>query len=198
MTKRNAFLFTILLALTGITTHARATETVAFDAAKFQARAMVAAHVDGELNWKVGDRASFTIDMSITKGTAEQFVREETATSFWVQTDIELQRFGKQKIEVLTNKTTGAIEQLLVNGRAQTPPDPSTLEVVETRNDHIRVAAGEFDCVYAKIRNTKDNSIEESWSNDTAVPMGGILKDIATAQVGNVTQELVSFSFKPR
>ncbi|RYZ76617.1 MAG: hypothetical protein EOP06_31135, partial [Proteobacteria bacterium] len=103
-----------------------------FDAQAFQAQAMVeAATAPTGLNWKVGDQADYKIAIGgFINGTSHNFVREETATSVWMQQDMDMGFMGKQKIEILMTKATGAIEKMLVNGKEETPPDASDAEVV--------------------------------------------------------------------
>lgn len=152
----------------------------------------------GPLDWRVGDRASYTIAAAVARGTAEQSVRQETSDGFWTLTEIDMGLLGRQKIEILYNKSTGAIRKLLVNGREQQPPDPSDLDVVESRFESVRVPAGEFDSVYSKMRNRRDGKIQEGWSNPQLVPIGGMIKAKGESTVGAVTQELRAFSFVPR
>lgn len=171
-----------------------------FDAQAFQAQAMVeAATAPTGLNWKVGDQADYKIAIGgFINGTSHNFVREETATSVWMQQDMDMGFMGKQKIEILMTKATGAIEKMLVNGKEETPPDASDAEVVEMKEDKVTVAAGTFECIYAKIKSKKDGSIQEAWINPQAVPMSGMLKALADSQFGKVTQELTKSSFAQR
>ncbi len=149
------------------------------------------------LNWKVGDRASYNLDMGgFIKGKSENSVREETATGFWMVQDVDLM-IQKQKIEALVNKTNGQIEKLLVNGQEQSLPKKDT-EIVEMKESSITVAAGSFECIYAKIRDKSDGKITEAWVNPKVVPMAGMLKAVADSQFGKVVQEVTSMQFAPR
>lgn len=170
---------------------------VSIDFAKLQAATMAEASTLG-LKWKVGDKATYSMNIGgFIKGTAVNFVREDNGTELWMQQDMDLGFMGKQKVEVLFDKATGQIKKLLANGQEQQIPSASDQEVVEMKEDKIRVTAGEFDCIYAKIKNTKDGSIQEAWINPQAVPMSGMLKALADSQFGKVTQELTSFQFAP-
>lgn len=157
------------------------------------------APVRGPLDWKTGDRAVYEISSGFAKGKAEQFVREESATALWTQTDVNMGFLGRQKIEIEYDRATGQIKTLWVNGRQQTPPDPTDMETIESRQERIRVPAGEFDSTFARMRSRKDGKVQEGWSNASAVPMGGMIKAKGEAPiVGAVTQELQSFAFAPR
>jgi len=146
------------------------------------------------LNWHVGDKASYALDIGgFMKGTSNNFVREDAGTAFWMEQDMVVSG-QSQKIEALVNKSTGQIEKLLLNGQPQDVPKSDT-EVLEMHEDHITVQAGTFDCVYAKIRDKSDQKITEAWLNPKVVPMSGILKAIGDSQYGKVTQEVTSMSF---
>lgn len=193
------FLGLIAAALVATASVAQADVSV-FDAQAFQANTMVAATAAPTgLNWKVGDQADYSISIGgFINGTSHNFVREETATSFWMQQDMDMGFMGKQKIEVLMTKATGAIEKLIVNGKEEAIPDASDSEVVEMKEDKVTVPAGTFDCIYAKIKSKKDGSIQEAWINPQAVPMAGMLKALADSQLGKVTQELQKATFAQR
>lgn len=194
MSKALSFLTAAVLA-TGLSVSGAnaATETI-FDVASFQQNAMIEAQYAG-LNWKVGDKANYSVKGGILNGKIAGFVREDTGTQLWVQQDAELGVFGKQKVEILFDKADGSIKKLLVNGKEETPPDPSRSEVIEVKEDKITTPAGTFECVYAKIKDKQSGEISEAWVNPSKVPMVGMLKTIAPSQIGQVTVLLQSFSF---
>jgi len=168
-----------------------------FDVSDLQTALSLQASMRAGLNWKVGDRASYKLDMAgFLKGTSNNYVREDTGTGFWIVQEIDLM-FQKQKVEILINKTTGRIERLLVNGQEQSVPQNET-EVLEMKEDRITVPAGTFDCIYAKIRDRSDGKISEAWINPKVVPMSGTLKAVADSQLGKVVQEVTSMQFAPR
>ncbi|MES2963740.1 MAG: hypothetical protein V4760_07595 [Bdellovibrionota bacterium] len=172
--------------------------SVGFDVAQLQARTLVEAQLTGGLNWKVGDQADYSVNIGgFIKGTSHNFVREDSGTELWMVQDMDLGFAGKQKIEVLFDKATGQIKKMLANGQEQQIPDNKDVEIVEMKEDHIKTTAGEFDCIYAKIKNTKDGSIQEAWMNPQAVPMSGLLKALADSQFGKVTQEITKFQRAP-
>jgi hypothetical protein len=167
------------------------------DVQSLQVAALVQANYFTGLEWKVGDTADYSIDMGgFIKGTSHNFVREETATGFWMQQDVDLM-IQKAKVEVLLNKSTGQIEKLLMNGQEQSIPK-NNIEIVEMKESRITVAAGTFDCIYAKIRDKGDGKISEAWINPQVVPMSGTLKAISESQFGKVVQEAKSMQFAPR
>lgn len=161
---------------------------------ELQTALTVQAHMRAGLNWHVGDKASYNIDLGgFIKGTSNNFVREDTGTGYWMVQDMDLM-IQKQKAEILINKSTGQIEKFLVNGQEQSIPKSDT-EIVEMKESHVTVPAGSFDCIYAKIRDKSENKITEAWINPQVVPMNGMLKALADSQFGKVTQEATSMQF---
>lgn len=154
--------------------------------------AKIAVSAPPGLNWKVGESTDFNLSGGFISGTMHSFVREEVPAGFWVQQDIDLGFMGKQKSEVLYDKNTGAVLELIVNGQKQDPPASGNVEVVETKQDRITVPKGTFDCMYAKIRDTKKNEEIQVWIAP-GVPMGGMIKTIAPSQMGEITLELTDF-----
>lgn len=177
----------------GIASQAKA--EVAIDVPALQQSFVTQAALAG-LNWKVGDKASYKLSIGgFINGTSDNYVREDVGTSLWMVQDMDMGFLGKQKIEILINKTNGQIEKLLVNGQEQKVPEAGKVEIVEMKESHIRVAAGEFDCVYVKVKDNSSGQIQEAWMNPQAVPMSGTLKSLGQSQLGQVTQELTSFQF---
>lgn len=144
------------------------------------------------LDWKVGDRADYSIDMGFIKGTMNSSVRSIGADGIWMDQNMDLGFAGKQKVETLIDQNTGAIKKMLVNGQEQQVPEPD-IEVVEVKEDRITVPAGTFDCIHARLRDKKENKETNAWVNPQLVPMSGLLKQIAPTQFGNVTVALTSF-----
>lgn len=184
-------------ALMTIAAAAPAHAEILIDVNAIEQAAMTEARLTG-LNWKVGDKASYKMSGGFINGTAENVVREETNNGFWMVQDMNLGAIGKQKIEILFNKNTGAVEKVLVNGKEEKLPAQGDVEIIETKEARIKVIAGEFDAIYAKVRTKSDNRTQEAWLNPQAVPMSGMLKVIAETQFGKITQELTSFKFAAR
>lgn len=148
------------------------------------------------LGWKVGDRAEYSIKAmgGFINGKMVTFVREETATEFWLQQDADLGFAGKQKIEILFNKANGQILKVLVNGKEEQLPKNNS-EIVEMTEDHVTVPAGTFACIHAKIKDKDNGQIQEAWINPKEIPISGLLKSIGQTQMGEVSNELTSFKF---
>lgn len=149
------------------------------------------------LKWKVGDKASYKMSGGLINGTAEMYVREDNGTEIWVQQDMNLGFLGQQKVEVLYDKATGQVKKILANGKEQQLPNQADIEVVETKEDRITVPAGTFDAIYAKVKDKKNNQIQEAWLNPKEVPINGLLKTISDGQMGKVSLELTARHFAP-
>jgi hypothetical protein len=144
-------------------------------------------------NWKVGDTSDYNMNGGIISGKMHMAVRELVAEGFWTQTDMDLGFVGKQKVEILYDKNTGAVLQLLVNGQKQTPPSAADQEVIDSKQTTVTVPKGTFPALYAKIKNKKNGEITEVWINMEAIPVGGLIKTIAPSQLGQITVELTNF-----
>lgn len=149
------------------------------------------------LKWKVNDTADYSLDAGFIQGTIHSFVRDDNGTEIWVQEDMDMGFAGKQKIEILFDKATGQVKKMLADGKEQTLPDASKMEVVDQKEDSVTVAAGTFKAIYIKIKNKDDGKIQEAWINPQEVPINGVVKVMADSQFGTVTQELTSKSFAP-
>lgn len=185
---------TIAAAMVAALVSAPAHADLMTDVAALQNATVIQAQTRAGLNWHVGDKADYKLDIGgFIQGTSHNFVREATDTGFWMEQDMAIAG-QNQKVEVLLNKSTGQIEKLLVNGQEQSIPK-SDQKVLEMHKDHITVAAGSFDCIYAKIQNQSDQKITEAWINPKVVPMSGILKALSDSEYGKVTEEATSMEF---
>ena len=172
--------------------NAKLIEQPILDYSKIQNSTMTEATLGG-LGWTVGDFADYSINAGIIKGTMHSFVREEITEGYWVQQDMDMGMFGKQKVEILFEGDTGQVLALLVNGEKQTIPDQGDMEVIDVQNTTITVKAGSFDCLYVKILNKKDNKESEAWINQDEIPIGGLIQQKAPSQMGEVVVELTKY-----
>lgn len=146
-----------------------------------------------DLNWKVGDSANYSLSGGVIQGTMTTLFREKTEEGFWVQQDMDLGFLGKQKVEILYNRSTGEVLKLIVNGKEETPPKGDDLEIIESKETSVTVPKGTFDCIYAKLRNKSDNSETEVWINPNLIPLGGLIKTVSQTQMGPLNVELTDF-----
>lgn len=144
------------------------------------------------LDWKVGDSASYNIDMGFIKGSMVSAVRSIGNDGIWMTQDMDLGFAGKQKVESLIDPNTGEVKKMLVNGKEQSVPKQD-IEVIEVKEDRITVPAGAFDCIHARLKDKSNNNEINAWINPQLIPMSGMLKQIAPSQFGNVTVELKSY-----
>ena len=170
------------------------TATDIIDYKALQSAVMSDAKVNQGLDWKVGDTADYKLKAGFINGTVHSFVREILEAGIWMQQDMDLGFAGKQKVEILFDKLTGQVLEILANGEKQTPPSADDFEVIEFKEAQVTVPAGSFRCVYAKILNKKDNKESEAWMNPQEIPMSGTIKQTAPTQVGKMVMELTAFN----
>ncbi len=157
----------------------------------FQKQVAVEAGINAMLDWKVGEQASYNLDAGFIQGTMVMKVREEITEGFWLDQDISV--MGQAiKAEILIDKNTGEILQLIVNGQKQEIPKQN-VEIVETKEAEITVPKGTFKCIYARIKDLDSGDESELWINPQVVPIMGMIKTIQPSQMGTVTLELTDF-----
>lgn len=148
------------------------------------------------LKWKIGDAADYNISAGFFSGTVHAYVREDNGTEIWVQQDMSISG-SNQKVEIQFDKASGQVLKVLADGKEQTLPDASQMEIVDQKEDSVTVPAGTFKAIYVKIKNKSDGKIQEAWINPQDVPMNGMIKVLADSPFGKVTQELTAKSFAP-
>lgn len=144
------------------------------------------------LQWKVGDENDYTIALGFLRGTMIAKVTSITADGIWMSQDIDLASAGKQKVESLIDENTGETKKLIVNGKEE-PVPKSDFEVVEAVNDTVKVPAGTFPCLRAKLKDKGTNEIVQMWVNQAQIPLSGMIKTIQPTQLGDATISLVRF-----
>lgn len=144
------------------------------------------------IDWKVGDNASYNIDMGFIKGTMVSSVRSVGAEGIWMDQNMDLGFAGKQQVQTLIDQNTGEVKKMLVNGKEQQVPKQD-IEIISAVEDHITVPAGAFDCIHATIKDKSNNEEINAWINPQQIPMSGMLKQVQPSQFGQVTIELKSF-----
>ncbi|MCB0411010.1 MAG: hypothetical protein KDD22_00695, partial [Bdellovibrionales bacterium] len=135
-----------------------------------------------QLDWKVGDRADYLVDMGFLKGTLVMHVREWVAEGPWIEQNIEMMG-QKQKVEILFDKNDGSIITMIVNGQKQEVPKNNS-EIEDMKEAKVTVPAGTFDCIYVKIKDLDKNQSSEAWINPQLIPIAGMLQQKAPSQFG--------------
>lgn len=143
------------------------------------------------LNWTVGDNANYNMDMGFLKGTMTMSVASVSADEIWMNQDMDLGGFGKQKAEILIDANTGAVKKMIVNGQEQQIPEQD-MELIEIITDTVTVPAGTFECQHIRLKDNKSGGEVKVWSN-AEVALAGMVKTIQPGQFGDVTLELTSF-----
>lgn len=143
------------------------------------------------LNWKVGDTASYNLNMGFIQGTMVMTATSITTDEIWMTQDMDLGFMGKQKMETLLDANTGAVKKVLVNGKEQQLPEQD-MELIEIIDDTVTVPAGQFECQLVRLKDNKSGGEVKMWSNAT-VALAGMVKTVQPGQFGEVTLELTSF-----
>jgi len=144
-------------------------------------------------DFKVGDKADYKLNMGgFIQGTMAMEVKAVAADEVTLAQSVAIMG-QNQNCEMVLNPNTGETKSLVCEGKAQEIPDQSGMEVVDMKEDKITVPAGTFECLYIKVKQTKDNSIVEQWANPKLIPVTGMIKSIMPSQLGKVTVELTAF-----
>lgn len=147
-------------------------------------------------NFVKGDAADYKLNMGgFINGTMKMSVADVGADGVWIHQDMDLGFAGKQNIQELIDPNTGEIKKMIVNGKEQAPPEPGDVEVIDSKEDTIRVPAGTFTCFYIKAKVTQDGKVSnvEQWIDLKDIPVMGLVKTVMDSQLGPVTIELTSF-----
>ena len=142
-------------------------------------------------NWKEGDQATYNLKAGFISGKMIMGVKTVAADTLVITQDMDLGFAGKQACEITMNPNTGETKSFICNGQAQDPNAGGAIELIEQKEDTVKVPAGTFVCVYIKAK--QGENIIQQWINPKEVPVMGLVKTLAPSQLGEVSVELVSF-----
>lgn len=146
------------------------------------------------LKFVVGDQADYKLNMGgFINGSMTMTVKSVNATEAVIAQDMDLGFAGKQNCEMTLDPNTGASKKFVCNGKEQDMGNQGDIEVVDTKEDTVKVPAGTFTCLYIKAKQKSSGDVIEQWANMKDVPVFGMVKTIAPSQLGQVTIELKSF-----
>lgn len=184
---------TILLAM-GLAASVNASAATLNDVVSVANQAIFSGTVEAQgFDFKVGDKADYKLNMGgFIQGTMAMEVKAVSADSVTLGQSVSIMGQG-QNCELVMNPNTGETKSLVCDGKPQEIPDQGGMEVVDMKEDKVTVPAGTFECLYIKVKQTKDNSIVEQWANPKLVPVSGMIKSIMPSQLGKVTVELTGF-----
>ena len=143
-------------------------------------------------DWKVGDSASYSLNMGFVKGSMVMTITGLTADELTLQQDLDLGFAGKQNCEMKLNPNTGEAKSLVCNGKPQQVPG-NDIEVIDMKDEQVTVPAGTFQSIHITAKQRSDGKIIDQWANPKAVPVMGMIKAISPGPFGKVTVELTSF-----
>lgn len=145
------------------------------------------------LDWKVGQETNYKMNLGgFIQGSMKMYVKSVGAEGIWFVQDMDLM-IQKQQAEILIDPNTGEIKKILVGGKDQEIPK-ADYEIVDQKEETIKVPAGTFETIYLKVKdNANKGEISEQWINPRDVPLTGMVKSVASSQLGPVNLELTSF-----
>lgn len=145
------------------------------------------------LDWKVGQETNYKMNLGgFINGTMKMYVKSVGADGIWFVQDMDMM-IQKQQAEILIDPNTGEIKKILVGGKDQEIPK-SDYEIVDQKEEKVTVPAGTFDTIYLKVKDNANNGeIAEQWVNPRDIPLTGMVKSVASSQLGPVNLELTSF-----
>lgn len=151
--------------------------------------------MQGPFNWVVGDTATYNLKGGIISGSMAMTIKAVSASELVIGQELDMGFLGKQSCEMTINPQTGKLLKMVCNGQDQTPSDEGTLEVIESKEDTIKVPAGTFVCLYIKAKQTAQGkeTIIQQWANPKLIPVMGLIKAISPSPLGELNVELVSF-----
>lgn len=195
MRKLQGFVFsiTLLAGVTGISNQTIPTEVI-----NSVVKDLAPNFTNGAFDWKVGDTLNFELRIKPVP-VAASTVLQVTAMEKDAITLLETISYKtlKVSIETVLDPNTGQIKSIKVNGRPSKVPtgSASTTKVVKEEEAHIKVPAGEFDCIHivTETETKGQTSQSEMWVNPAAIPISGMLKSVSVAGYATIQMELLSF-----
>ena len=155
---------------------------------------MMMGDVDAQgLSFKVGDEATYNLKVSFINGTMKMAVKAVASDSVTISQDLDLGFMGKQACEMVINPNTGETKSLKCNGQNQESGNTGDIEIIDSKEDTVKVPAGTFTCLYIKAHSKSQNADLEQWANPKLIPVFGMVKSLMPSQMGQVTIELKSF-----
>lgn len=143
--------------------------------------------------WKVGDTASYNMNMGFVKGKIVMTVKSVGDNKVVINQDMDMGFMGKQNCDQTVDTTNGKTTKIVCNGKDQDLPEDGDIEVIDITAETIKVPAGTFECAHIKAKKTSSNEEINQWAAPKQVPVTGMVKSIAPSQLGKVTIELTSF-----
>lgn len=148
--------------------------------------------VRSPFNFKVGDTASYKLKMGFLPGNMVMTVTNVLPDDVTISQVVDMMG-QKQDCVMVLNPNTGETKSMTCNGQAQESGDPSDIEVIDQKEDTVKVPAGTFVCLYIKAKQKSSGSEIEQWINPSEIPVFGMAKSTMPSQMGKVVIELTSF-----
>ncbi len=146
----------------------------------------------GMFDFKVGDTANYSIKMGFLPGTMVMSVTDVQPGEVTLNQTVTLMG---QKQECITkmDPNTGENKGTVCNGQQQQSGSQDDIELIEQKEDTVKVPAGTFVCLYIKAKQKSSGSEIEQWINPSEIPVLGMAKSTVPSQLGKTVIELTSF-----
>lgn len=155
-------------------------------------KGMLSSDARGMFDFKVGDTASYQIKMGFLPGTMVMTVTDVQPSEVTLNQTVNLMGHAQECITKM-DPNTGENKGTVCNGQQQDAGDPNDIEILEQKEDTVKVPAGTFTCLYIKAKQKSTGNIIEQWINPSDVPVLGMVKSTMPSQMGKVVVELSSF-----
>lgn len=146
----------------------------------------------GMFDFKVGDTANYSIKMGFLPGTMVMAVTDIQPSEVTLSQTVSLMG---QKQECITkmDPNTGENKGTVCNGQQQESGSQDDIEMIDQKEDTVKVPAGTFICLYIKAKQKSSGNVIEQWINPSEIPVLGMAKSTVPSQLGQTVVELTSF-----
>ena len=153
------------------------------------------------LDWKVGDTLNFDLRIKPIPVVAAAVLKVTQIDKDGITLVEEISyKTLKQTIETVLDPNTGQVKSTKINGKPVAMPAPSGgsgSKIIKEEEAHIKVKAGEFDCIHIVMESQAAGQEEptqtEIWMNPAAIPISGMLKTSSVVSYFTIEMELASF-----
>ena len=147
------------------------------------------------LDWKVGDTLNFDLiikPLPLVASAVLAVTQIDKVGTTLVET-ISYKKL-KEVIETVIDTNTGKIVSTKINGKPAKVPagGGGETKIINEEEGHIKVKAGEFDCIHVVTEGAEGNQ-SEMWINPAEIPINGLIKSSSVAGIATIQMELTSF-----
>lgn len=139
------------------------------------------------IRWRVGEFQEFDVFSKYgNMGKMMKKVVSEQGNAIWVH--IHFSGMISHKIEMLIDRTSGAVLEYWENGQKADDPN-ANLEIISENPAQVTVPAGTFDTLHTIAKTRKSKKVE-LWANSRMIPMDGAAQQIVDVGILTLTMKL--------